>query len=131
MNRKILGISLSLWLASVSCMQPVFAAVVSDGTNASGETYTASAEDESAVDVSGNAVVTISDSVITAAASNATGVFAYDEAVIHISDCAIDVTGGGAGGVQVAGGGTLYGKNLTVTSASKAATPAREPVFFR
>ena len=47
--------------------------------------------------------------------------FAYDEAVIHISDCAIDVTGGGAGGIQVAGGGTLYGTNLTVTSASKAA----------
>ena len=31
------------------------------------------------------------------------------------------MTGGGAGGIQVAGGGTLYAKNLTVTSASKAA----------
>ena len=31
------------------------------------------------------------------------------------------MTGGGAGGIQVAGGGTLYANNLTVTSASKAA----------
>ncbi len=36
-------------------------------------------------------------------------------------DSTVNVTGGGAGGVQVAGGGTLYGNNLTVTSASKAA----------
>ena len=38
-----------------------------------------------------------------------------------IADCTVNVTGGGAGGVQVAGGGTLYGSNLTVTTASKAA----------
>ena len=36
-------------------------------------------------------------------------------------DSTVNVTGGGAGGVQIAGGGTLYGNNLTVTSASKAA----------
>ena len=35
--------------------------------------------------------------------------------------CVVNVTGGGAGGVQVAGGGTLIGTNLTVTSTSKAA----------
>ena len=75
----------------------------------------------SAVRVYDQAVLNISDSVIESTAQNATGVFAYDHGVINISDCEINVTGGGAGGVQVAGGGTLYGRNLYVTSASKAA----------
>ncbi len=43
------------------------------------------------------------------------------EVPFYISDSTVTVTGGGAGGIQVAGGGTLYGTNLTVTSASKAA----------
>ncbi len=73
------------------------------------------------VRVYGNADVTLKDCQIEAEAENATGVFAYENGVIHISDSVINVTGGGAGGVQVAGGGTLYGSNLTVTSASKAA----------
>ena len=73
------------------------------------------------VRVYGSADVTLTDCVIEADAKNATGVFAYDNGVIHISDSTVTVTGGGAGGVQVAGGGTLYGNNLTVTSASKAA----------
>lgn len=47
--------------------------------------------------------------------------FAYDGGTINISDSTVNVTGGGAGGIQVAGGGTLYADNLTVTSASKAA----------
>lgn len=75
----------------------------------------------SGVRVYGSADVTIQDCEIHAEAENATGVFAYEDGVIHISDSNIDVTGGGAGGVQVAGGGTLFGSNLTVTSASKAA----------
>ena len=73
------------------------------------------------VRVYGSADVTLTDCIIEADAKNATGVFAYDNGVIHISDSTVTVTGGGAGGVQVAGGGTLYGNNLTVTSASKAA----------
>ena len=75
----------------------------------------------SAVRVYDSAVLTISNSVIEATAQNATGVFAYDHGTIYITDCEVTVTGGGAGGVQVAGGGTLIGSNLTVTSASKAA----------
>ncbi|MBR2644840.1 MAG: hypothetical protein IKD54_06070 [Clostridia bacterium] len=73
------------------------------------------------VRVYGNANVTLTDCSITASAQNATGVFAYENGVIALYDCTVNVTGGGAGGVQVAGGGTLYGNNLTVTSASKAA----------
>ena len=73
------------------------------------------------VRVYGSAEVTLTDCAVEADAKNATGVFAYDKGVIYISDSMVTVTGGGAGGIQVAGGGTLFGTNLTVTSASKAA----------
>ncbi len=72
------------------------------------------------VRVYGNAEVTMKDCTVLADAKNATGVFAYEKGVIRISDSTVTVTGGGAGGVQVAGGGTLYGSNLTVTTESKA-----------
>lgn len=75
----------------------------------------------SAIRVYGDAEVTITNCVIEAAAELATGVFAYQNAVIHISDSTVTVSGRGAGGIQVAGGGTLYGSNLTVTTESKAA----------
>lgn len=75
----------------------------------------------SGVRVYGDAEVTLSDCVIEANAENATGVFAYQNGVITISDSTVKVTGSGAGGVQVAGGGTLYGYNLNVTTESKAA----------
>lgn len=75
----------------------------------------------SCVRVSGNASISLSDCEILAEAKNATGVFAYENGVIDIRDCTVTVTGGGAGGIQVTGGGTLVGNNLTVTSASKAA----------
>ncbi len=74
-----------------------------------------------AVRVYDQAELILKDSVVTADASNATGVFAYDGGIIHLESCTISVTGGGAGGIQVAGGGTLKGENLTVTSVSKAA----------
>ena len=75
----------------------------------------------SAVRVADDATLTLRDSAILATAPNATGVFAYDGGTVYIDNCTVEVTGGGAGGVQVAGGGTLVGHDLTVTSASKAA----------
>ena len=75
----------------------------------------------SCVRVSGNASISLLDCKILTEAKNATGVFAYENGVIDIRDCTVTVTGGGAGGIQVAGGGTLIGSNLTVISASKAA----------
>lgn len=75
----------------------------------------------SCVRVSGNASLSLVECEILAEAKNATGVFAYENGVIDIRDCTVTVIGGGAGGIQVAGGGTLIGSNLTVTSASKAA----------
>ncbi len=74
-----------------------------------------------AVRVYDGAAVTLKDCIIEADAENATGVFAYNGGTAAVSDSEITVTGGGAGGVQVAGGGILYGNNLTVTSSSKAA----------
>ena len=74
-----------------------------------------------AVRVYDGANAVIKNCTIHADAKNATGVFAYDTGVVEISDSEITVTGGGAGGIQVAGGGTLYASNLTVTSSSKAA----------
>ena len=75
----------------------------------------------SAVRAWGSSVLTLRDCTVKADAENATGVFSYDGATVYIYDSVIDVTGGGAGGVQVAGGGTLIGEDLTVTSESKAA----------
>ena len=89
-----------------------------DATGAENASFTGV---NAAVRAYGNAEVTLADCEIEATAENATGVFAYENGVIRISDCVVNVTGGGAGGVQVAGGGTLIGENLTVTSASKAA----------
>ncbi len=73
------------------------------------------------VRVYGSAALSLTDCEILATAPNATGVFAYEDGVIYLDHCTVNVTGGGAGGVQVAGGGTLIGNDLTVTSASKAA----------
>ena len=73
-----------------------------------------------AVRAYGNAVIRLSQCEIQASASDATGVFAYENSTIYMDNCTVNVTGGGAGGVQVAGGGTLIGKDLRVTSASKA-----------
>ncbi|MBO4360687.1 MAG: hypothetical protein J5822_07400 [Eubacteriaceae bacterium] len=74
-----------------------------------------------AVRAYGDSTVTLRDCTVNADAKNATGVFAYENAVIYLYNCEVHVTGGGAGGVQVAGGGTLIGEDLTVTSESKAA----------
>ncbi len=68
-----------------------------------------------------NAALNISGGEITASAEGANGVFAYGGAVININDTEINVSGGNAGGIEVAGGGSLYAGNLTVTSAGKAA----------
>lgn len=74
-----------------------------------------------AVRVYEDATVHLKDCEILATAQNATGVFAYENGTVYLDACTVTVTGGGAGGIQVAGGGTLIGNNLIVSSASKAA----------
>lgn len=68
-----------------------------------------------------NAALTFTGGTVTSTAEGANGVFAYDGATINISDTVINVSGGNAGGIEVAGGGTLYATNLTVNSTVKAA----------
>lgn len=68
-----------------------------------------------------NAVLTINGGTVTATTEGSTGVFAYDGATINISNTVINVSGGNAGGIEVAGGGTLYANDLTVNSTVKAA----------
>ena len=68
-----------------------------------------------------NAILTINGGTVTATAEGANGVFAYDGATIYIADTVIDVSGGNAGGIQVAGGGTMVATNLTVNATVKAA----------
>ncbi|WP_062527831.1 hypothetical protein [Demequina rhizosphaerae] len=64
--------------------------------------------------------LTIDGGTVTATAEGANGVFAYG-ATITIVDTVIDVSGGNAGGIEVAGGGTLYATDLTVDATVKAA----------
>lgn len=68
-----------------------------------------------------NAILTINGGSVIATAEGSTGVFAYDGATIHINDTEIAVSGGNAGGIEVAGGGTMYAANLKVASTVKAA----------
>ncbi|MFM2478158.1 hypothetical protein [Celerinatantimonas sp. MCCC 1A17872] len=58
---------------------------------------------------------------IHALAQGATGVFAYDHALVHINHTKIDVSGGNAGGIEVAGGATMYANDLNVHARDKAA----------
>ncbi|SEI90897.1 hypothetical protein [Demequina mangrovi] len=64
--------------------------------------------------------LTIDGGTVTATAEGANGVLAYG-GTITISDTVIDVSGGNAGGIEVAGGGTLYATDLTVNATVKAA----------
>uniref|UniRef100_A9A8A1 Uncharacterized protein n=1 Tax=Methanococcus maripaludis (strain C6 / ATCC BAA-1332) TaxID=444158 RepID=A9A8A1_METM6 len=68
-----------------------------------------------------NAVLTISGGSVTATTEGSNGVFAYDGATIYIEDTEITVSGGNAGGIEVAGGGTMYAANLNVFATVKAA----------
>lgn len=68
-----------------------------------------------------NATLNITGGSVTATAEGANGVFAYDGATITIADTVINVSGGNAGGIEVAGGGTLVATNLTVNATVKAA----------
>ena len=152
--KKTIALILCIMCLSVNA----YAMPLSDGQALTGGAYTATGENESAIDVSGNVNASITDvtiaktngkassaddasfrglnaavrvydqaslvidhAEINASAPNATGVFAYDDGKIFIANSTVRATGGGAGGVQVAGGGTLVGVDLDVTSASKAA----------
>jgi hypothetical protein len=68
-----------------------------------------------------NATLTINGGTVTATTEGSNGVFAYDGATINIADTVVNVSGGNAGGIEVAGGGTMVATNLTVNATVKAA----------
>lgn len=123
MKRNIVSIILSLSL--LSCI-PASAAVLPDGTSSAGESFTAAGTDESAVDVSGDSVVSVTDAVIektdgdasSADASSFQGVNSavrvYDQAELTISNSAITATAPNATGVFAYDSGTINISNCTI-----------------
>ena len=69
--------------------------------------------------------LTLSGSSITTDASGGAGVFAYGDGVISVSDTIISTVQDTSGGIHVAGGGTLYASNLTVTTQGNSAAAIR------
>ncbi len=101
--------------------------VVCSSALADGTVYTATQEDQSAVDVGGSEQITIRDATIlktdgnasSADASSFRGVNAavrvYDQAVLTISDSVIEATAPNATGVFAYDGGTIHISDCTVT----------------
>ena len=69
--------------------------------------------------------VNIEESVIVTDAAGAAGVFAYGEGVARVRDTAIATKQNTSGGIHVAGGGTLYASNLTVTTEGESSAAIR------
>ncbi len=103
------------------------AATISDGSVLEGGTYTATRTDESAVDVSGTAVVSLSGATVqktdgdasSADASSFRGVNAavrvYDQASLTLTNSVIEATASNATGVFAYDGGTIHISDSTVT----------------
>lgn len=118
---------------TAECAESHSALTLSDGDTILCGTYTAEGENESVLEASSSVEASVTGAVLqklsgsasSADASSFRGinaaVRAYENSTIYMDNCTVNVTGGGSGGVQVAGGGTLIGKDLDVTSASKAA----------
>ena len=116
-----------LMAALLACAVPAFAATVADGTVSEGETFTATGEDESAVDVSGTAEATITGAMIqktegdasSADASSFRGVNAavrvYDSATLTLSGSTVEASASNATGVFAYDGGTVKISDCTVT----------------
>ncbi len=102
------------------------AATISDGSVLEGGTYTATGEDESAVDVSDTTVASLSGATIektdggasSADASSFRGVNAavrvYDSATLIMTDCVIEATASNATGVFAYDKGTVAISNSTI-----------------
>ena len=123
MKKAILSVVLTLSLMSCTSIS---GATLPNGTNAADETYIATGTDESAVDVSGDSVVTITDSTIEKPdgdASNAdassfqgvnSAVRVYDNAELMISNSTITAAASNATGVFAYDGGTINISDCTI-----------------
>jgi len=67
----------------------------------------------------------ITNSTIVTDASGGTGVFSYGDAVVYVVATTIDTAQDASGGIHVAGGGTLYAKDLTVETSGASAAAIR------
>ena len=99
---------------------------LSDGDTLSGETYTASGDDESALDLGGSASASVSDALIAKTGGNASSqdaasfrglnaaVRVYDTASLTLEGCTIEATASNATGVFAYDGGEVVMKDCTV-----------------
>lgn len=99
---------------------------LSDGDTLSGETYTASGDDESALDLGGSASASVSDALIAKTGGNASSqdaasfrglnaaVRVYDTASLTLEGCTIEATASNATGVFAYDGGEIVMKDCTV-----------------
>ena len=123
MIKKLISISLSLILCITLNAS---AATIPDGTIAEGGIYAATGDDESAVDVSGNAQAVLTGATVQKTGGSASSADAasfrgvnsavrvYDSAVLTISDSVIEASASNATGVFAYDGGTIYISNSTV-----------------
>ncbi len=72
-----------------------------------------------------NGTVTINGGTFTTDAAGAAGIFSYGSGIVNISDAIISTSKNTSGGIHVAGGGTLYAKNLTVTTQGESSAAIR------
>ncbi len=117
----------ALLLAAAMMTGGAGATVLEDGASTSGETYTATQTDESAIDVSGTAKVTVKGATVqktdggasSADASSFRGVNAairvYDSATLTISDSVIEAAADNATGVFAYDGGTIEISDSVIT----------------
>ncbi len=117
-----------LLLAVIMCLSgTAVAATLDDGAVLSGETFIASGDDESAIDLSGSSLATVTNAIVQKTAGDASSADAasfrgvnsavrvYDSAVLTISDSVIEASASNATGVFAYDGGTIHISNSTVT----------------
>ena len=117
-----------LLLAAIMCLPgSAIAATLDDGAVLSGETFVASGDDESAIDLSGSSLATVTNAIVQKTAGDASSADAasfrgvnsavrvYDSAVLTISDSVIEASASNATGVFAYDGGTIHISNSTVT----------------
>ena len=117
-----------LLLAAIMCLSgSAMAVTINDGAVLSGETFIASEDDESAIDLSGSSLATVTNAIVQKTAGDASSADAasfrgvnsavrvYDSAVLTISDSVIEASASNATGVFAYDSGTIHISDCTVT----------------
>ena len=117
-----------LLLAAIMCLPgSAIAATLDDGAVLSGETFIAFGDDESAINLSGSSLATVTNATVQKTAGDASSADAasfrgvnsavrvYDSAVLTISDSVIEASASNATGVFAYDSGTIHISDCTVT----------------